>query len=218
MDGQAQAQRRPVLIPVVQPPVLQEGPGDKPKDVRVWLARVDAYYASVNCNRPADDQLGDLHKISMIVPLLGGEGFQRMLNNPVYRTWAGDPGQVTFPRFRQALVEEFGQTVTVEKCRFDYFRRYQEAGETVQEYIGALRNLAADCDFKGEVRDNGNPNPIPFSYADSMLLTQLIIGVSDTAAQREIMGTRHDPPLTLQAAERFFIAREAAQEEARSIG
>ena len=82
--------------------------------------------------------------------------------------------------------------------------------------LGALRNLAADCLFTGQVRDGDRD--IPFSYADSMLLTQLIFGAKDTAAQQEIMGTRHDPPLTFARAESFFIAREAAQKEARSIG
>ena len=51
-----------------------------------------------------------------------------------------------------------------------------------------------------------------------MLKTQLIIGAADPAAQKELMGTEHDPPLTFAATERFFIAREAAQNEARAMG
>ena len=208
--------RRPEQIPVVQPPVLQENPGDRPKDVRTWLARVDIYFTSVNLNRRDEDQLGDRHKISMLVPLLGTEGFQRLLNNPIYSQWTQNPADITYAQFRQALISEFGQTVTVEKCRFDYFRRYQEQGESVQEYIGALRTLAADCNFKGIIQE-GNRD-IPFSYLDSMLKTQLIIGAADPAAQKELMGTEHDPPLTFAATERFFIAREAAQNEARAMG
>ena len=88
--------RRPEQIPVVQPPVLQENPGDRPKDIRTWLARVDIYFTSVNLNRRDEDQLGDRHKISMLVPLLGTKGFQRLLNNPIYSQWTQNPADITY--------------------------------------------------------------------------------------------------------------------------
>ena len=134
----AEDQRRQATIPIVQPPILQEGPGDKPKDIRLWLTRIGIYFAAVDHNRPPNDQLRDQHKISMLLPLLGAEGLQRIVNNPVFRRWEEDQAAVTFAELRQVLMEEFGQTVTVEKCRFDYFRRFQEAGETIQEYVGGL--------------------------------------------------------------------------------
>ena len=216
MDAAVQPPRRPASMPMVQPPSLQDSPGDKPEDVRTWAARLQVYFVTVNLTRARDEQLGDDSKIALTLPLLGREGFRRILNNPTYKAWMENPATVTFAQFQEALNLEFGTIITVEKSRFDFFRRFQEAGETVQEFLGALRALASDCAFCVE-GPGGPPAPL-ISFADAMLKTQLIIGASDLAAQQELMGRRHDPPLTLAATESFFVAKEAAGKETRSMG
>ena len=156
--------RRPEQIPVVQPPVLQENPGIDPRtSARGWRGWTSTSPPSTSTDGRRINW-GIATKFQCWCPCSG----LRDSKDP-----SGLRDSVTYTQFRQALTSEFGQTVTVEKCHFDYFRQYQEQGETVQEYIGALRTLAADCNFKGTIQEGTEsflfPTRTPCSRLSSSL-------------------------------------------------
>ena len=81
--------------------------------------------------------------------------------------------------------------------RFKFFKRIQQANESVAEYIATLRKMAKDCNFG--------------DYLDTAMRNQLVCGMKDAKCQRELL-SKSD--LTLESALQQSKAMEAVQREA----
>ena len=81
--------------------------------------------------------------------------------------------------------------------RFKFFKRMQQANESVAEYIATLKKMAKECNFA--------------DYLETALRDQLVCGMKDAKCQRELL-SKCD--LTLETALQQAKAVEAVQREA----
>lgn len=77
--------------------------------------------------------------------------------------------------------------------RFQFNRRNQESGESIDEYVSVLRNMAKTCEFCDCMRE--------------LLMDRILLGILDDKTREELLST-HD--LTLVKAIEICRAREAA--------
>ena len=77
--------------------------------------------------------------------------------------------------------------------RFQFNRRNQETGESIDEYLSVLRNMAKTCGFCDCMRE-------------LLIMDRLLLGILDDKTQEELLST-HD--LTLMKAIEISHAREA---------
>ena len=78
--------------------------------------------------------------------------------------------------------------------RFQFNRRNQESGESIDEYVSVLRNLAKTCGFCDCMRE-------------LLLMDRVLLGISDDKTREELLST-HD--LTLSKTIEICRAKEAA--------
>ena len=74
-------------------------------------------------------------------------------------------------------------------------RRYQLAGETVDQFIASLYNLAENCNYA--------------ALKDEMIRDRLVVGIRDTALSEKL---QLDAGLTLETAKKAIRQREAVHE------
>ena len=106
-------------------------------------------------------------------------------------------GNASLSDIRTKLLEHFKpQNVEIAE-RFKFFKRMQQADESVSEYIATLKKMAKECNFG--------------DYLDTALRDQLVCGMKDAKCQRELL-SKCD--LTLDTALHQAKAVEAVQREA----
>ncbi|MCP4996570.1 MAG: hypothetical protein GY934_22770, partial [Gammaproteobacteria bacterium] len=110
-----------------------------------------------------------------------------------------DRANLTFAALCDQVSAHFRRTPSVFKARFDFYSRRQERGEPIKEFIGALRVLAADCQF-GAIGGNAS--------IEDHLKTQLVCHTLDQRARMELFSRRE--AMTLQDVLDFLMASEAA--------
>ena len=90
------------------------------------------------------------------------------------------------------------RNVIYERARFN--RRNQLPGETSEEYIMALYNLAANCEY-------GN-------LEEEMIRDRLVVGIRDSALSERL---QMDADLTLEKAKKQIRQREAVHQQQREL-
>ena len=85
--------------------------------------------------------------------------------------------------------------------RFQFNRRTQHAGESIDEYVSVLRNMSKTCGFCK-------------CMADKLLMDRLLLGVRDSRMQERLMATDN---LTLTKAIDICKAMEAASSQLSSM-
>lgn len=83
--------------------------------------------------------------------------------------------------------------------RFQFYRRDQHEGETIPDYLAALRKLSQNCNFKA---------------LDEMLRDRLVCGMRDVNLQKKLLANEG---LTLHTAEKEAIANEEAQKSVTAL-
>eukprot|EP00096_Caligus_rogercresseyi_P008632 TRINITY_DN2783_c0_g1_i5.p1 TRINITY_DN2783_c0_g1~~TRINITY_DN2783_c0_g1_i5.p1 ORF type:complete len:181 (-),score=1.19 TRINITY_DN2783_c0_g1_i5:600-1142(-) len=84
--------------------------------------------------------------------------------------------------------------------RYLFYQRNQKTGESISEYVAALKEAARNCDFGKTLEE--------------MLRDRLVMGLSDAATQRNLLTV---DTLTFKAAMDYAIAQEAAYRDASII-
>ena len=90
------------------------------------------------------------------------------------------------------------KNVIYERARFN--RRSQQSGETVEQYIMALYDLAENCDY-GNIREE-------------MIRDQLVVGIRDSTLSKKL---QLDPKLTLEIAKTAICQKEAVCEQQQTL-
>ena len=78
--------------------------------------------------------------------------------------------------------------------RFQFNRRNHECGESIDEYVSILRNMAKTCGFCDCMRE-------------LLLMDRLLLGITDDKTHEELLSTND---LTLSKTIEIFYAKEAA--------
>ncbi len=141
-----------------------------------WVNQFDVYLDCVGSNQPHGLPLGDREKNILLTSHLGREGFRTFSRTPEFLQRNDVPHQ----QYRRQVVDFFRSAPSRAKARYDFNRRDQQHGESVREYVTALRVLAQDCNWHDE---------------DDAIATQLICGTADKKAQLEIFAIRDQPNL-----------------------
>ena len=107
---------------------------------KTWVAQFENYLvASGGTNYPV------AHKKALLLHCLGKEGQRVFQNLPDH----GNPpaGASECDKARLVLEKHFGPKINVVAERYKFRQRAQLPGETAQDYVAALRELAVTCNF-----------------------------------------------------------------------
>lgn len=99
----------------------------------------------------------------------------------------------TYDEIITELKKHFSPKTSEIVCRFKFYRRNQQTGETISVYLKELRKLAEPCGFGASL--------------DTMLRDRLVCGITDEALQRKLLAT---DKLKLKDAQDLCIAHEVA--------
>ena len=121
----------------LQPPAPMNFGGNHATEWKQWKQRFEIYLTATG-QADADDKL----KISLLLHSLGAEGIE------IYNTFSltADEEKVfstVLNKFHTHFVPK--SNVTYERHRF--FTRNQDAAESIDQYVTALRVLARTCEF-----------------------------------------------------------------------
>lgn len=133
---------------------------------------------------------------SLLVNLIGSDGFD------IYQTFAfekedeRDDVNVLLKKFDSY----FGTKPNITLMRYKFFTRNQEDGESIQQYVTALRLLSKSCEFK--------------SLEEDLIRDRIVCGVRQAAVRDRLLRSEE---LTLDKAIKICQAEEVSQESGRQI-
>ncbi len=197
---QPAAPRSRIPVPHVNP--FCQAIGETSGDIRHWLLTFDAYLDCVNRNQVQNARLQDLDKIALLISHLGQEGLRSFGGTPEYA--ARNAG--TYDALKQHVITHFRRAPSRFKARHDFYTRRQEPGESIKDFVTALRALVVDCAFE-EVQQ---PRVI-----DDHIMTQLVCHTSDEMAKKELFASRQQ--MTLQDVIAHLSASEAASLDTKAL-
>lgn len=144
------------------------------------------------------DALPVPRKLALLEHCLGTEG-QCILSTIDIQHPA--EGQARYQQVVDALDAHFGSRVTVITERHRFRQRIQASGESIKQFVSALRQLATKCQFA--------------ELHDQMLRDQLIEKTSSPAIRERLLQEKDD--LTFSQAVTLACQVEAAKSEAKQI-
>lgn len=110
------------------------------------------------------------------------------------------PAQSTYADVVRTLSDHYSPRPLVIAERYKFYRRNQEPGESISQFIAAIRKLAAQCEFG--------------QFLDEALRDKLVCGLKSESCQRRLLT---EPNLTLPRAIEIAIGMEAADTGSKVI-
>ena len=167
----------------------QVGEFDKEKeDVEAYAERFEQF---IEANSVTDDK-----KIRAIfLSTIGAQSYKLL------RTLSGnEPAKKSYEELKKLIIAHLKPRPNVISQRYRFFKRDRVSGETVSEYVAALRDLSEFCDFKTEL--------------DNYIRDRFVCGINDQKILQKLLSTKE---LTLEAAIQSAIAIEAACKDSKLI-
>ena len=128
-----------------QPDSFLDKPGPITMPWKTWVAQFENYLvASGGTNYPV------ARKKALLLHCLGKEGQRVFQNLPDHDN--PPAGASEYDKALLVLEKHFGPKINVVAERYKFRQRTQRPGETAQDYVAALRELAVTCNF-GAMRD-----------------------------------------------------------------
>ncbi len=122
-----------MALSLSQPAPFLQTPGEPPIPFTAWIKTFDNFLLAVG------EELPNARKRALLIHCLGTEG-QRLF----YTLNVSDQGDDTYTSALSAIRDFFVPKVNVVAERY---RFRQRVGETTDQYVAALRELAATCEF-----------------------------------------------------------------------
>ena len=153
------------------PPAFLPVPGEPPIPWREWYADFENYLIATDLDSAAHPR-----RKAILLHCLGTEG-QR-----ITRTLTITP-TLTFPEFATKLKEHFEpkQSITMERKHFR--DREQHVGESIRQYVAALRGLASKCQF-GDLQDAMIRDQLTDKARSSRIRERLILEPDSSTLQK----------------------------------
>ena len=171
--------------PQVSAPKPLEVDGDRADNWKIWKQRWDNYCIITGLLDQPED-----YKCAMLLHSIGIEAM-RIFNGLKFGD--GEDRNKMADIIKKFDQHFLGQTQEFFE-RFQFNRRNQESGESIDEYMSVLRNMAKTCGFCDCMRE-------------LLIMDRLLLGILDDKTREELLST-HD--LTLMKAIEICRAREAA--------
>ena len=156
--------------------------------ISAYLERLSLY---LEANGIAEEK-----KVPILLTVIGAENYT-LLRGLVAPTL---PKDKTYAELKQVLKGHFEPKAVVIAERFRFYRRNQEAEETIAEFVATLRKLAAECKFE--------------NFLEQALRDRLVCGLRDETIQRRLLS---EADLTLENAIRIAQSMESAGAEVRKL-
>ena len=112
----------------------------------------------------------DSQKLHLLLALVGNSTFRLRLTNLVAPR---QPGELTFKEALTELEHHFKPKPVKIAERFRFYKRNQQTGETVSEYVAELRRLATMCKFG--------------TFLNEALCDRLVCSLREEAMQRRLL-------------------------------
>nr|XP_034824747.1 uncharacterized protein K02A2.6-like [Maniola hyperantus] len=171
--------------------VVEGGPASRADAWRTWRKQFQVFLkASGVAKEPADVQA------SLLINLIGPAGYD------VFTTFTYDKGESedNIGCLLKKFDEHFGTKPNITLARFKFFTRSQDSGETIDQYVTALRVLSQYCEFA--------------QLRDSLIRDRIVCGISNNTVRDRLLRTED---LTLAKAVQICEAAEMSKEESRLI-
>lgn len=171
--------------PQVSTPKPLEIDGDRADNWKMWKQRWDNYCIITGLQDQPED-----YKCALLLHSIGIEAM-RIYNGMKFGE-GEDRNKMAdiLAKFDQHFL---GQTQEFFE-RFQFNRRSQESGESIDEYVSILRNMAKTCGFCDCMRE-------------LLIMDRLLLGITDDKTREELLSTHE---LTLAKAIEICRAKEAA--------
>ena len=127
---------------IFQPPPFLQNPGDPPVVWKQWISLFQTYLTAIG----ADEDFSHARKKALLLHCLGVEG-QRIFSTLPGSSTSHPKGSEPFIYTLEILKSHFEPTLNVVAERYWFRQRTQQVGETFENYIASLRELAKTCDF-----------------------------------------------------------------------
>ena len=184
-SGASAAEVLPFRRPQVPAPKPLDVDGDRADNWKIWKQRWDNYCIITGLLDQPED-----YKCAMLLHSIGIEAM-RIFNGLKFSDGEDRNNMAdVIKKFDQHFL---GQTQEFFE-RFQFNRRNQESGESIDEYVSVLRNMAKTCGFCDCMRE-------------LLIMDRILLGILDDKTREELLST-HD--LTLVKALEICRAREAA--------
>ena len=185
------------------PPSFLPTPGSPPIPWKQWKALFDTYMLASGATKFNED-----HRCALLLHCLGLEG-QRVLYTlrptaPAEAARAEPAAAAAVPASYQETVnrleQHFSPTVNIVAERYRFRQRAQRPGEPVEDYISALRALAATCEIG--------------ALHDELIRDQLVEKTNSEKVREKLL---MEPKLTLETALQWARQIKAAVKEAKNL-
>lgn len=113
------------------------------------------------------------------------------------------PTAATYDCIKKAVREHMHPKPSVLYGRFLFYKRNQAQGESVADYVTALRKLAENCGFGDKT--------LPL---DEMMRDRFVFGINNEAVQQRLLAERN---LTFAVAYDMAVTAEATQRQQREV-
>ncbi|XP_021354167.1 uncharacterized protein K02A2.6-like [Mizuhopecten yessoensis] len=150
--------------------------------------RLEQYFI---CNDVKEEK-----RVPALLSLVGGNTYQLLRG----LTAPKKPSEETFERLGKLLKDHFNPKPLVIAERFRFHKRDQREGESIRDYVAAIRKLSEYCEFNATLSDS--------------LRDRLVCGLRNEHIQRKLLS---EATLTYDTAVELAIAIEMAQRDATEL-
>lgn len=171
--------------------LLQGSPTERAEAWRKWLRQFRVFIKASGVHKePIDVQA------SLLINLIGSEGYN------IYSTFkfTKDEDRDNLDKLIELFNNYFGTKTNTTMVRFKFFTRNQEVGETIDEYVTALRLMSQRCEFE--------------QLEEGLLRDRITCGIRDGAVRDRLLRTDE---LTLEKAIKICQANEISNDNGRQI-
>nr|CAI5841731.1 unnamed protein product [Callosobruchus analis] len=149
----------------MRPPEEMQFKGDIANNWKLWKQKFNLYLLATGKTNKPDDV-----KIAILLNLLGDEGLH------IFNTLEFD-GEGDSANSIETVLKKFDEYCSPVKNavyeHFKFFKRDQHLGETIDQFVTALKQLSATCEFK--------------ELKDTLIRDRLVLGVRDSRIQEKLL-------------------------------
>ena len=161
------------------------------EDFDAYIERLEHWMTANGINEPVPNEAGELvgpdRRVSVLLTAIGAKAYGILRN--VLRP--AKPSEKSYTEVKGALQSHFKPKASVISERFRFYQRNQYEGESVRNYVTALKQLTAQCEFG--------------TFLDGALRDKLLCGLRNNAIQKRLLSemklTFHQAFQTAQAME-----------------
>ena len=164
-------------------------PFDLNKDWSRYTERLGQFFV-------ANDVKDDAKKVAVFLTVIGSKAYDLLHSLLAPEV----PSSKKYEELVAVLGEHLNPKPLVIAERFKFHHRNQKEGETVAQYMAALRKLTERCEFK--------------DYLEEALRDRLVCGLRNEAVQRRLLSEKD---LKLQTAYDIAVSMETASRQASEL-